>query len=1010
MTPTAPRRRTRFRSMGAAALALLAGLVPVSAFAQAAPSLPNLFTPPPHDLLMNLFFDKVLGPLVGSGTSSPIAALAAGFNAIVLMLGGVIVTYTLFVGIFNSAKDGQFMGKTWSAPWIATRTALGSAAIMPVIGKSFCVLQWLVVWLAVQGIGAGDALWSAYLASPNLFGPVYMQPDARQQMTAAIEQMLIGETCVYNHNRNLPGQPPLHGVQPLSMAVATATNQDTTYAVTQSWVKPPSTANVTWLGKNLVIDFGGPGHPDACGRIVVQWPATSAGVAQAFGTIPGVGGVTGLSQFSQYKVIQAVQSTVQGFMAQVLSDVTPIAQSIVTGQAQGSALTEFTKTVPTLLNAYDKDMQGLAETNFIKASSPVTQALVKNANQVGMADAGSFYMMLTQLQSAMSTALSVSPSVSNPTQYQSGITPTANSIAVSVANQYNLWQHTGLSSASAGLTASGAEACANARMDRMPNVSGQYYSPEATNQDQQACAAAKAAAQGGSPNVTATGATKEDPDIAHLAKSFNTSAASWVTWLGNGNENPIMVMTGIGGKLTEVAWDALAAAAGTAFIPLGGGTIAQMFIIVGMSALVPGLTLEYYIPAMPYIYWMMAIAGFLFMLIELVFAAPIWGLAHIFPDGEGFVGRAGQGYMAILSLFLTPSLLVIGLVISIVIMVPIASIVNATIGDFMMYTMNLGHDAGNPIPMLMSVLIYTVILYQIVKMVFGLIHSINDKVLGMIGGRTQIGEVAQHGEGGISAGMAGGIMAIRQGQEAAGSAAKAIGHGANATQQVRAKNKEQGKQAEKVLHGSMLESGSQTVADVGGLGAVMGGGADANQVASSFGQAEGSLNRTRSSFMSGLQKSASAIASGVPDPTSGRRPSAAERSAAASFAAGAAGAAKAAASNPSAYKNFLAAAVQPHMTADGQLNADAPAYIAAAATLLTAENAMDFYRGQRDARVQGPAAEQAYLESATAPYRDAAGAIRATAPAHIVTAGLQMAATAAPSTPKQNPGTGSNVS
>jgi hypothetical protein len=93
---------------------------------------------------------------------------------------------------------------------------------------------------------------------------------------------------------------------------------------------------------------------------------------------------------------------------------------------------------------------------------------------------------------------------------------------------------------------------------------------------------------------------------------------------------------------------------------------------------------------------------------------------------------------------------------------PIGSIINSTYSSFIQYTMYLGRSSYNPFPLLMSVLLYAVIMYQMVKLIFGLIHNINDKVLAMIGGRGQIGQVAQQTEGGISGTMAANYAGIRQ--------------------------------------------------------------------------------------------------------------------------------------------------------------------------------------------------------------------------------------------------------
>jgi conjugal transfer/type IV secretion protein DotA/TraY len=44
-----------------------------------------------------------------------------------------------------------------------------------------------------------------------------------------------------------------------------------------------------------------------------------------------------------------------------------------------------------------------------------------------------------------------------------------------------------------------------------------------------------------------------------------------------------------------------------------------------------------------------AIIGWLVLVVESMFAAPLWMVAHLAPDQDGVVGKMGQGYMLILS-------------------------------------------------------------------------------------------------------------------------------------------------------------------------------------------------------------------------------------------------------------------------------------------------------------------------------------------------------------------------
>ena len=73
----------------------------------------------------------------------------------------------------------------------------------------------------------------------------------------------------------------------------------------------------------------------------------------------------------------------------------------------------------------------------------------------------------------------------------------------------------------------------------------------------------------------------------------------------------------------------------------------------------------------PYILWLGVLLGWVILIVEAVIAAPIWAVSHMAPDGDGVVGRGGQGYMLVLSLVLRPPLMILGLVCAIVLMKPL---------------------------------------------------------------------------------------------------------------------------------------------------------------------------------------------------------------------------------------------------------------------------------------------------------------------------------------------------
>ncbi|MCR4666751.1 MAG: DotA/TraY family protein [Desulfovibrio sp.] len=91
----------------------------------------------------------------------------------------------------------------------------------------------------------------------------------------------------------------------------------------------------------------------------------------------------------------------------------------------------------------------------------------------------------------------------------------------------------------------------------------------------------------------------------------------------------------------------------------------------------------YLVPAIPFLIWLAAIAGWVVLTLEAVIAAPLWLIGHAMPEGEGFAGLHGRsGYMLVLSVLLRPALLVLSMLTCFIVMRATGSIIGALLGPF----------------------------------------------------------------------------------------------------------------------------------------------------------------------------------------------------------------------------------------------------------------------------------------------------------------------------------------
>jgi hypothetical protein len=148
----------------------------------------------------------------------------------------------------------------------------------------------------------------------------------------------------------------------------------------------------------------------------------------------------------------------------------------------------------------------------------------------------------------------------------------------------------------------------------------------------------------------------------------------------------------------------------------------------------------YYLPALPWILWMSAMIGWLILIVETLFAAPLWAVGHLIPEGDGFAGQHGrQGYMLMLGILARPPLMVAGFFASIIIFTAIGKAVAA---GFMIYQASVTANwLSGPITQIAFIILLISVMIVFAHKVFGLITHLPENVTKWIGGQaTSLGE------------------------------------------------------------------------------------------------------------------------------------------------------------------------------------------------------------------------------------------------------------------------------
>lgn len=105
---------------------------------------------------------------------------------------------------------------------------------------------------------------------------------------------------------------------------------------------------------------------------------------------------------------------------------------------------------------------------------------------------------------------------------------------------------------------------------------------------------------------------------------------------------------------------------------LAGGTVTALgpyLTALSLLLLGYGFFLAYFLPALPMIFWLSGVLGWLMVVAESLIAAPLWAAAHALPEGEGLTGQAGKkGYLLFLGVLLRPPLMVTGFLLAMALM------------------------------------------------------------------------------------------------------------------------------------------------------------------------------------------------------------------------------------------------------------------------------------------------------------------------------------------------------
>jgi defect-in-organelle-trafficking protein DotA len=761
----------------------------------------SIFAVPNMDQSM-LFLSEIFGQVgnvIGGATNGPLETVILLFNNVALVVGGFIILYAIIVSTVNTAHDGELLGKKWSSVWIPLRMAAGFAMLLPVKAGGYAIIQVIIMWIVVQGVGAADYLWNQYLKNVMEGNATPQVPYVSQQVMPAIIQIFKNASCTYS--------------------LALAQNQ-----LEQGVQTQPSTSSIFYpssdASNGTAIKFGitNPNQPAICGTVELTAPQKPSGVGQqgSFNTnntamgnvanyVPAAEGVSQitnaftnygnygslddvyayrkamqsnqvlisitqtLAQAANYYVntsnycnlntdkncIQEVQRQILNAAQNYSAQSTGANAPIVKGQMGGGGL--LTKGTQGGLGDTQQLRQSLASNASVAIMGDLNQA-----RQYGWLYAGTYYLLLSKI-TAETTPNVNAPKVNTPNlgainNYASSQQYSDTQQITQICSGPNL----GSNSISA-TTANNAGAILVPCIPKDLNVNG----PAQTF------------------NVTYTsnnGTGILSPLIGAINSMFEDIFNWFLQVITSTSSNPVVGLATMGQTIvvtvasTFMLFGGLVVGinAGTSWIPFVGSDISSsieialdLFVLPAMGLL--GMTMGfgamvgYYMPLIPYILFTAGSLAWLILVIEAMVAGPILALGIVHPEGQHDIwGRSEKGVMLLLSVFLRPMLMIIGFIAASLLVYIAFQILN---GGFKVAISFLSMSVFGPFTMFFTLITYFSLATYLMQQCFKLIHKIPDQVLRWIGetpeqtGQEADQEVSQGGqkvsgqaEGGAKAG------------------------------------------------------------------------------------------------------------------------------------------------------------------------------------------------------------------------------------------------------------------
>ncbi len=678
-------------------------------------------------------FGAIGGVLQGGG-SQILGQMFRVMNTLLLCFAGILWSYTSCIGILNTASEGQFLGQKWSSMWVPVRIVGGTCLLIPKAATGYSIVQVIVMYVVIQGIGLANHVWGTAINYLDNFGTIVetrlLNRHALKQEADLLKQQADYTLLIQQAGDILKAEVSMILAQNAQILEdqEKGTMQRHVYSIPELHVQLLPDGKVIQFTNMHATRFKQDNVANSCGY--VSWKNTLDPTFDAFVT-------AGIQQmvWQLLPLAQQIAQTTLTTSSKKTSTIPSVElSSLPYGALYNSVLSFLSITKPALLK---KQFQENEKTN---------QEFKKNFQKMkaeGWMMAGSYYYQLAKYNQKIRN---LNQKIDLSHRYMK-----TRCFLLEIEKQFKnkkikeQW-HTIIQKIDSAIEREqvDTEYMYHEKLFPKGEEGKSFVSPHENRQDilNQLFSPFHKNIQFFQRNMEATLQSHIDPVIALATIGSLLIYAVEEAW--KGLVQNFITFSGIFFKTTEKggeAWhiedssnrNSLLATIGTytVFTPL--------IIIWTVSNFIIGATLIYYVPLVPFlIFFFGALTWFIFIF-EAMIAGALIALGLMHPEGgHDFFGKAEQSTMLLASLFFRPVLMIFGFISGIILCSVAFNFFNYSydIAIQSVHQLEAGSDWLNIVTHTAMIMIYTTIAIAIVNRSFSLVYEIPNRALRWMSGPT----------------------------------------------------------------------------------------------------------------------------------------------------------------------------------------------------------------------------------------------------------------------------------